>query len=174
MALFLTKKVDNYLDKKSQEVSRLKKSGLFIMPITPKKNQYALRAIFELAKHRGKGPKKISEIAEIQAIPLRFLEVILGQLKGSGLVESKRGFYGGYSLTRSADKISVGDVLRFMDKPMDSEHCGACVSKSNCPFSGDCAFASMWNRVNEAMFDIYDSTTIQDLLNKEKRIPRRK
>ena len=53
------------------------------MPITPKKNQYAWRAIFELAKHEGKGPKKISEIAEVQSIPLRFLEVILSQLKGS-------------------------------------------------------------------------------------------
>jgi Rrf2 family protein len=171
---FLTKKVDNYLDKISQEVSRLNKSGLCIMPITPKKNQYALRAIFELAKHRGKGPKKISEIAEIQSIPLRFLEVILGQLKGSGLVESKRGFYGGYTLTRSADKISVGEVLRFMDKPMGSENCGACVSTSNCPFSGNCAFAAMWNRVNEAIFDIYDSTTIQDLLNNEKNIIHRR
>jgi Rrf2 family protein len=171
----LTKKVGNYLDKISQEVSRLNKSGLFIMAITPKKNQYALRAIFELAKHRGKGPKKISEIAEVQSIPLRFLEVILGQLKGSGLVESKRGFYGGYTLTRSADKISVGEVLRFMDKPMGSENCGACVSTSNCPFSGNCAFAAMWNRVNEAIFDIYDNTTIQDLLNSEKnRIQRRK
>jgi Rrf2 family protein len=170
----LTKKVGNYLDKISQEVSRLNKSGLFIMPITPKKNQYALRAIFELAKHRGKGPRKISEIAEVQAIPLRFLEVILGQLKGSGLVESKRGFYGGYSLTRSADKISVGDVLRFMDKPMGSENCGACVSTTNCPFSGNCAFAAMWNRVNEAIFDIYDNTTIQDLLNSEKNIIQRR
>ena len=175
MVRFLTKKVGNYLDKISQEVSRLNESGLFIMPITPKKNQYALRAIFELAKHRGKGPRKISEIAEVQSIPLRFLEVILGQLKGSGLVESKRGFYGGYSLTRSADKISVGDVLRFMDKPMGSENCGACVSTTNCPFSGNCAFAAMWNRVNEAIFDIYDNTTIQDLLNSEKnRIQRRK
>jgi len=144
------------------------------MPITPKKNQYALRAIFELAKHRGKGPKKISEIAEVQSIPLRFLEVILGQLKGSGLVESKRGFYGGYTLTRSADKISVGEVLRFMDKPMGSENCGACVATSNCPFSGNCAFAAMWNRVNKAIFDIYDSTTIQDLINNEKNIIHRR
>ena len=106
------------------------------MPITPKKNQYALRAIFELAKHQGKGPKKISEIAEVQAIPLRFLEVILSQLKGSGLVKSKRGFYGGYYLTRSPDKISVGDVLRFMDKPVKSDHCVACVSNANCPQAG--------------------------------------
>ncbi len=144
------------------------------MPITPKKNQYALRAIFELAKHIGKGPKKISEIAEIQSIPLRFLEVILGQLKGSGLVESKRGFYGGYSLTRPANKISVGDVMRFMEKPASPDHCGACISKSNCPFSGNCAFAVMWNQVNQAMVDIYDNTTIQDLLNNEKRINKRK
>ena len=140
------------------------------MPITPKKNQYALRAIFELAKHQGQGPKKISEIAEIQSIPLRFLEVILSQLKGSGLVDSKRGFYGGYYLTRSPDKISVGDVLRFMDKPSSSEHCPACISKSNCPFSGNCAFAPMWNQVSNAIFDIYDGTSIQDLLNNEKRI----
>ncbi len=140
------------------------------MPITPKKNQYALRAIFELAKHLGKGPKKISEIAEVQSIPLRFLEVILSQLKGSGLVDSKRGFYGGYYLTRSPDKISVGDVLRFMDKTPGPDHCPACVSKSNCPFSGNCAFASMWNQVNDAIFQIYDDTSIQDLLNNEKRI----
>jgi Rrf2 family protein len=144
------------------------------MPITPKKNQYALRAIFELAKHEGQGPKKISEIAEIQSIPLRFLEVILSQLKGSGLVDSKRGFYGGYFLTRSPDKISVGDVLRFMDKPSDTDRCPACVSKRNCPFCGNCAFASMWNKVNDAIFQIYDGTSIQDLLNNEKRIHRRK
>ena len=140
------------------------------MPITPKKNQYALRAIFELAKHQGGGPKKISEIAETQSIPLRFLEVILSQLKGSGLVDSKRGFYGGYYLTRSPDKISVGDVLRFMDKETGSGHCPACVSKGNCPFSGNCAFSDMWNRVSDAIFEIYDGTSIQDLINDEKLI----
>jgi Rrf2 family protein len=140
------------------------------MPITPKKNQYALRAIFELAKHKGKGPKKISQIAAAQAIPFRFLEVILSQLKGSGLVGSKRGFYGGYFLTRSPDHISVGDVLRYMEKPLPASHCVACVSKTNCPFSGKCAFAPMWNRVNDAIFRIYDQTTIQDLLNTEMHI----
>lgn len=64
--------------------------------LTPlKKGQYALRAVYELAKRQGQGPTKISAIAEAQAIPHRFLEVILHQLKGSGLVASKRGFYGG-------------------------------------------------------------------------------
>ena len=54
------------------------------MLVPPKKNQYALRAIFELAKHMDQGPVKISDIAAAQSIPLRFLEVILNQLKASG------------------------------------------------------------------------------------------
>jgi Rrf2 family cysteine metabolism transcriptional repressor len=139
------------------------------MAIVPKRNQYALRAIFELAKHRGKGPKKISEIAHAQAIPLRFLEVILGQLKGTGWVESKRGFYGGYLLKCSPGDITVGDVLRFMQGPARTMDCVTCISKHDCPFSGKCAFASMWNKVNEAMFKIYDETTIQNLIDRERK-----
>jgi Rrf2 family protein len=130
-----------------------------------KKEQYALRAMFELAKHKGKGPTKISDIARAQAIPLRFLEVILNQLKGSGLIDSKRGFYGGYYLIQPPDKISVGDVLRFLQGPEDPTQCAACVSKTNCPFHKDCAFAPMWQRVKDAIFKIYDETTIQDLLD---------
>ena len=61
------------------------------------KHKYALRAIFELAKHRN-GHTKLADIADAQAIPLRFLEVIMAQLKRKGLVVSKRGFYGGYAL----------------------------------------------------------------------------
>jgi Rrf2 family protein len=139
------------------------------MAIVPKRNQYALRAIFELAKHRGKGPKKISEIAHAQSIPLRFLEVILGQLKGTGWVESKRGFYGGYLLKCSPRDITVGDILRFMQGNARQMDCVACISKRDCPFNGECAFAAMWHRVNEAMFKIYDETTIQDLIEREKK-----
>lgn len=130
-----------------------------------KKEQYALRAMFELAKHKGKGPTKISDIARAQAIPLRFLEVILSQLKGSGLIDSKRGFYGGYYLIQPPDKISVGDVLRFLQGPEDPAQCAACVSITNCPFHHDCAFAPMWQKVKDAIFKIYDETTIQDLLD---------
>ena len=134
--------------------------------LTPsKKGQYALRAIYELAKRKDDGPIKISIIASAQAIPPRFLEVILNQFKGSGLVESKRGFYGGYSLTKAPDRITVGDVLRYLQKEMESSHCIACVSKKACPFLGECAFSAMWHRVKEAAYKIYDATTMQDLLN---------
>jgi Rrf2 family protein len=130
-----------------------------------KKEQYALRAMYELAKHEGKGPTKISEIARAQAIPLRFLEVILSQLKGSGLIDSKRGFYGGYYLIKPPHKVTVGDIIRFLQGPEDPTHCSACISKTHCPFNKNCAFATMWQAVKDAIFEIYDETTMQDLLD---------
>ena len=143
------------------------------MLVPPKKNQYALRAIFELAKHMDQGPVKISEIATAQSIPLRFLEVILNQLKASGIVDSKRGFYGGYFLVKPPKQVSVGDVLRFLSKELSASDCIACVSKTSCPFDGRCAFSSMWIRVKEAAFNIYDRTSFQDLIDREQGADRR-
>lgn len=132
------------------------------------KNQYALKAIVELAKHMGAGPIKISEIAKAQSIPMRFLEVILGQLKGSGFVESKRGYTGGYYLLSPPEKITVGHVIRFMQTGQPAaDACHKCVADSECPFDSECAFADMWERVNRAVFDIFDETTIKDLLENE-------
>ena len=138
------------------------------MLVPPKKNQYALRAIFELAKHMDRGPVKISDIAAAQSIPPRFLEVILNQLKGSGIVDSKRGFYGGYFLVKPPNRVSVGDVLRFLHKEQAPSDCIACVSKTSCPFYGRCAFSTMWVRVKQAAFDIYDQTSFQDLIDRER------
>jgi Rrf2 family protein len=135
---------------------------------THKKEQYALRALLELAKNSGKGPTKISDIAAAQAIPLRFLEVILSQLKASGFVDSKRGYYGGYYLLRSPDQITVGDILRFMQGDEDPAHRVSCMSKTECPFNCDCAFVPMWTKLNQAVFKIYDETSFQDLLNNER------
>lgn len=133
------------------------------------KNQYALRAIVELAKRMGAGPIKISQIAEAQSIPMRFLEVILSQLKGSGLIESKRGYTGGYYLLCPPEDITVGHVIRFMQtgQPAAGE-CHKCVTESECPFDSECAFANMWERVNRAVFEIFDETTIKDLLENER------
>ena len=137
---------------------------------THKREQYALRAVFELAKHKGREFIKISEIAKAQAIPLRFLEVILNNLKGSGLIVSKRGFYGGYALNRPPHKISVGDVFRYMQGQPDTRQCLACISTVDCPFQNTCAFLPMWTRAIDAIFKIYDETTLQDLLDDEKKL----
>ena len=135
------------------------------MLIPHKRGQYALRAIYELAKRMGEGPIKISDIASAQSIPRRFLEVILNQLKGSGIVKSKRGFYGGYTLAKPPEKVTVGDVFRFLQKDQEGSTCIACVSQKACPFIDQCAFSNLWHQVKEAAFNIYDKTTMQDLLD---------
>jgi Rrf2 family protein len=132
--------------------------------IVNQKYQYALRAIYELAKHIGKGPIKISNIAKAQAIPLRFLEVILNQLKHSGLVNSKRGYYGGYFLIKNPEDITVGEIFRHMGQQFEPVACISCSAKKNCPFEGHCAFFPMWDRVHRAIFNVFDTTTIQGLL----------
>jgi len=160
----LTKRVENFLD----QISRESESAKGEMLITQKKKQYAIRAIFELAKHMGKGPRKISDIAKAQEIPVRFLEVILSQLKGSGFVESKRGFYGGYTLVRPPNEITVGDVLRFMSGQDETVDGMTDQSKDNFSLNVDVTFSSMMNRAREAVFDVHDQTTIQNLLDNEK------
>jgi Rrf2 family protein len=142
------------------------------MLVPQKKSQYALRAIYELARHYGEGPIKIAAIAAKQAIPVRFLEVILNQLKESGLVQSKRGFQGGYSLLHPPEDIAVGDVLRFMQRRAEHSTCLACVSKQGCPFDQNCVFAGLWEAVRNSVNQIYNQTTMQDLLDNDRRCPR--
>jgi Rrf2 family protein len=133
------------------------------------KCQYALRAIFELAKHYGEGPVTIAEIAEAEAIPARFLEVILGQLKQGGFVESRRGKDGGYLLSRRPPGLTVGEVIRFIEGPIGPVECVAGDPAERCPLHGDCVFLSMWEQVSQAVGEIYDSTTFEDLVQEDRR-----
>lgn len=137
------------------------------MLVTQKK-QYALRAIFELARQQDEEPVKSSVIAKAQAIPLRFLEVIMGQLKRAGLVDSRRGFSGGYTLTRPPDRIRVGDIFQLLDQADHAQGCMACASKGDCPFLGNCVFMELWDQAQHAMDAVYDQATIQDLIDQEK------
>jgi Rrf2 family protein len=82
------------------------------------KTDYALRAMVELASANGDAPVKGERLATSQAIPLRFLENILLQLRHAGLVESRRGADGGYRLARPAEDIALADVIRAIDGPL--------------------------------------------------------
>jgi Rrf2 family protein len=82
------------------------------------KADYALRAAVELAAAEGAGPIKGDSISRAQAIPLKFLENILLELRHAGLVNSQRGADGGYWLARPAGEISVADVIRAVEGPI--------------------------------------------------------
>ncbi len=127
-----------------------------------------MRAIFELAKRVGQGPTKIAEVAKAQAIPARFLEVILGQLKQAGFVDSQRGNAGGYFLVRAPEELSVGEVVRFVEGPVGPVDCVAGKRKrTRCPLYGDCVFLPMWEKVREVVSNVYDNTTFQGLADEE-------
>ena len=132
---------------------------------------YALRAIYALADHQGPDPMKIAEIAEQQMIPIRFLEVILGQLKGGGFVQSRRGAEGGYRLSRPADRLTIGEVMRYVEGPIAPVDCVSQSKPQECGFQGDCCFFGFWGRVRQAMSDVVDHTTFADLIreNQERR-----
>jgi len=93
------------------------------------------------------------------------LEVILCQLKRSGLIKSKRGYKGGYRLARDPKKITVGDIIRYLNDTSHELKFAGLVSEDS--FPSQYAVMPMWNKVIESIFKIYDTTTIQDLLDNE-------
>ena len=87
------------------------------------KGDYALKAVLDLAVHYGSGVISIQEISEHIDAPIKFLEQILLELKRSGLVESRRGKVGGYFLAKDPATISVGDVVRVIEGPIEPISC---------------------------------------------------
>ena len=134
------------------------------------KCQYALRALFELAKLDTDRPTAMAHIAQVQAIPPKFLELILSELRQGGFVESRRGRSGGYVLRPRADELTIGAVIRFVDGPVAPVKCvaGNTQADTKCPLYGDCAFMDMWSRARDAVAEVYDSTTFQGLVDKER------
>jgi Rrf2 family cysteine metabolism transcriptional repressor len=131
------------------------------------KSQYALRALFELATRSDGSPTRIEDIAKAQAIPQRFLEVVLNELKHAGLVEARRGPRGGYLLARDPRDITVGDIMECCQGRFTPVDCLGDAGSADCSFKGDCAFISLWEEVRGAVNRVYESTTLQDLVNRE-------
>lgn len=129
------------------------------------KCQYALRAIYELARREEEGPCKIGTVADVQGIPVRFLENILNSLKSAGFVDSARGKDGGYFLLRKADAITVGEVIRFVQGPLGPVECTTRGGdEEDCDFYSDCVFRPMWDKARRALEEVYDGTTFADLV----------
>ena len=131
------------------------------MPKISQKCRYALRALFELALRNTNAPVNVHDIASAQAIPQRFLEVIFAELKQAGFVESKRGSDGGYILARPANKLSVGEVLNFLQGQLPFK------TTKRGDLAGDYVFLKLWQDVTNAIKNIYNNTTFADLVERE-------
>ena len=138
--------------------------------LVSQKCQYALKALYELARRGNDRPAKISDIAETQAIPTRFLEVILNQLKQGGFIESRRGSEGGYLILRPPQKLTVGEVMRFIHGSLGPIEGLEDEGEMREEAPGAVALNDMWRQARKAILNVYDKTTIQDLItNEEKR-----
>jgi Rrf2 family protein len=121
------------------------------------KGEYAIRAMLDLAVHRGDGLVPIEDVAARQGIPQRYLEQVLLQLKRAGLLVSKRGSAGGYGLRRPPGEISVGAVLRAVEGTL----AGPEAVRGRSPDGDD--LADLWREVAEAVSGVLDRTSFDDL-----------
>ena len=126
------------------------------------KGDYALKAVLDLAIHYNKDVVTIHEMSGRIDAPVKFLEQVLLDLKKGGFVESRRGKVGGYLLSKAPDKITVGEVARFIDGPIEPISC-ARQKYSDCGDMYKCAFRKIWQNVSRATSDIIDNITFEEL-----------
>ncbi len=132
------------------------------------KAKYALRALVALARSHGTDDTQfISDIAEAQNIPKKFLEQILLDLKHHGIVMSRRGKAGGYMLLKAPDAITFGEVMRIVDGPIAPLPCLSRMAYRRCEDCRDeasCEVRRVFARVAAATREILDGTTIADAI----------
>jgi len=134
--------------------------------VISQKTKYALRALLALAETDPGHPLRIRDIADGNAIPKKYLEAILLELKAADLVASFRGKNGGYVLAKPASKISLADVMRLLDGPIAPL---PCVSRrfysrcADCTGDTDCAFRDAFAQAHAANLQVLEATTIARL-----------
>ncbi|HZY67794.1 MAG TPA: Rrf2 family transcriptional regulator [Devosia sp.] len=129
------------------------------------KAKYALRALVALSKAPPDSSLMIGEISTAQAIPKKFLEQILLELKRAGIVASRRGRTGGYVLLRPAGEITFGEVLRLIDGPIAPLPCLSKIAYrrcADCRDEGSCEIRHVFAHVVAAQREVLDHTTFAD------------
>lgn len=129
------------------------------------RGEYGVRAMVALARHHGEGPMSIADIARESSVPAAYLEQLVAPLRRAGLVKSKRGAHGGYTLARSPEMVRVGDVYRVMEGPVAPMDCvSENIEDQTCPLIDGCETRPVWLKVRDSIVDALDSTTLADLL----------
>ncbi|HTQ71306.1 MAG TPA: Rrf2 family transcriptional regulator [Acidocella sp.] len=131
------------------------------------KCKYALQALMVLAKENNDHLLLVSEIAERENLPKKFLEAILLELNRNGLVRSRRGRGGGYALAKPADLITFGQVIRIMDGALAPLACVSVNYYRRCDECRDeqaCEIRKVMRRVRDAIANELDGTSLAKAL----------
>lgn len=127
------------------------------------KGRYALRLIIDIAVNSAKKPVSIKDVSIRENISDKYLEQIISILNSGGIVRSVRGPQGGYMLRKSPEDITVGMILRLTEGTISPV---ACVEEDSptCNRMTVCSTYELWKRLNQAIADVLDTTTIADLI----------
>jgi len=133
--------------------------------VISQKSKYAFRALVALVRAGPGATRMISEISREQAIPKKFLEQILLELKRAGIVTSHRGRTGGYALLKAPEEVTFGEILRLIDGPLALLPCLSKIAYRRCEDCSDettCEVRRVFARVADATRQVLDSTTLAD------------
>jgi Rrf2 family transcriptional regulator, cysteine metabolism repressor len=120
------------------------------------KGRYGLTIMMELGQRFGEGPTSLKSIAQRQGLSEHYLEQLIAPLRNAELVKSVRGAYGGYILTKKPEQITAGDVIRVLEGP---------ISPVEFEEEEDPAKRDLWLRIRNAISEVLDSTTLEDLIS---------
>lgn len=130
------------------------------------KGKYGLKAMVHLAGLETGVLAQVQDIADRNAIPKKFLDQILSELRNAGMVFSKKGKGGGYALAQPALAISVGQIVRVLDGPLAPLPCASVTAYRACDDCGDeeaCAVRLMMVKARNAIADVLDNHTLADM-----------
>jgi Rrf2 family protein len=132
------------------------------------KCDYALKAILELALQYNEGQEAASiyQLSRKGDMPAKFLEQVLLTLKKGRFVKSRRGVRGGYLLARPPKDITLGEVIRFIEGPIEPIACVEEKEYKGCREVDSCIFRDLWADVGRAVSSIVDKVTMEDLVAK--------
>jgi Rrf2 family protein len=128
-----------------------------------KKTDYALRALFTLVEHYGRGPIPIRELARRNDVPKRFLEQIVLDLKRQGWVDSLPGVRGGIILAKPPGKITMGEVVRHFDGIIAPIECVSVSGYKRCSQEPVCRFRRVFLDVRNFATQLMDSATLESV-----------
>ena len=133
-----------------------------------KKGEYALRSLINLgiASEMKRSLVQVAELADVEQLPIKFLEQIMQALKEAGFVESVRGKFGGYRLAKPTREITIGHVVRLIDGPLAPIGCvsQSAYEKCTCPDEAHCGLRMLMLDVRNAIAGILDRYTLADVV----------
>jgi Rrf2 family protein len=138
-------------------------------PVTlTRRCEYALRTLIRLglAHSLGRSVLSASDLAEVERLPLKFIEQILFQLRGEGYIETRRGKFGGYRIAKPLNEISMGTIVRLFDGSLAPIKCASesDYERCTCPDEDHCGLRMLMIDLRNAMADILDRYTLDDII----------